>query len=870
MARKIVTKTETRLRLENEELRSRLTEAEEALTAIRNGEVDAIIVTGPDSEKIFSLASAETPYRIIVEEMNEGAVSLSADGTILYCNPRFAELVSIPIEQIVGSNFVRFVAESEKPKFDLLMQTGIKGRSSGEIMYSIHESNLRYFHLSFNALPLNMLGTVCIMVSDITELKQKEQELNRSHETLEKRITERTAALAKTIEELAASRLVVLNMMEDMVEAKNDLETTNRKLIAEITERKHAKEALQHSEEQFRNLFNDAPVGLYRTTPDGKILLANRAIYEMLGFSNYEELSARNLEESGFEPTYRREQFIEQIEKNGEVKGLEAKWICCNGEVIIVRESAKVIRDANGEPLYYDGTVEDITERRRAEELMRESEERYRTIFTQLPSIVMIHKDNKIVFLNQNGIEVIGYSWEEIKDHSIFDFIDDEGKARVSKNLQRRISGEQVEDYEVGVLTKNNIIKTLLTRAIPIYYENGQALLVVLTDITMRKRTEEALKEALVKAEAGNRLKSSFIHNISHEVRTPLNGILGFSQLITQPDLPDEEKEQFYTLIKASSNRLINTITNYMDISLIASGNMEVQQKPFELHQIFHTLRAQFQSMCAVKHLDLNMKIPNENESFTLHSDVELFSKVLSHLLDNAVKFTTKGEITFGYSMKSGLLEFFVKDTGIGISKEVQNRIFESFAQEELSHTRGYEGSGLGLSIAKGLVSLLGGEIRVESEKDAGSTFFFTIPFEEKVKEVTRSKEKESKVKIQERPVLLIAEDEESNLFYLETLLRKASITIFSAVNGKEAVDQCRKHPEISLVLMDIKMPVMDGFEATREIKSFRKDIPVIAITAFAMMGDEKKALEAGCDDYLTKPVSKDVLLMKLKRYGIL
>ena len=389
-------------------------------------------------------------------------------------------------------------------------------------------------------------------------------------------------------------------------------------------------------------------------------------------------------------------------------------------------------------------------------------------------------------------------------------------------------------------------------------------------DITERKQAEEGLRKALVKAESVDRLKTAFIHNISHEVRTPLNGILGFSSLLAMPGLTDEEKEGFFSMIQLSSNRLLKTITDYMDISMIVSGTIEVNKKSFDLHEILNNLQKQFQPICDVKFLELKIDIPNQTESFILHSDSELFSKVISHLLDNAIKFTDKGEIVFGYTIESGLLKLFVKDTGIGINKETNDRIFESFITEEYSATRIFEGSRLGLSIAHGMVGLLGGEIGFKSEKDIGSTFFFSIPIEAKEKGADKPAKKEIKALIFERPVILIAEDDKACLTFLEIVLRKANIGMISACNGKQAVELCHNHPEISLVLMDIVMPVMDGIAAIREIKSFRENLPIIAITAYAIYGDEKRAIEAGCIDYLSKPVDKDVLLKKLKHFGVL
>ncbi len=406
----------------------------------------------------------------------------------------------------------------------------------------------------------------------------------------------------------------------------------------------------------------------------------------------------------------------------------------------------------------------------------------------------------------------------------------------------------------------------------PLHDSNGNPERFVLMheNITGRKQAENAIKEALVKAESGDRLKTSFMNNISHEIRTPLNGILGFGQLMSDPDLTRDEREQYLSILKSSSNRLMNTVTDFMDISLIASGNQGVQKKIFAPGDLLDKIYNRFIEPSKAKNLALSLQIPQTTSKFHINSDHELLLKVLSHLVDNAVKFTKQGTVSFGFEVKGPELEFFVKDTGIGINQEVQATIFEKFMQENVSKTRGHEGSGLGLSIAKGLVQLLGGEIRVESEKGTGSTFFFHLPYDEVWNEIAIPEPKEEKVSILNSPFVLIAEDDESHRFYLEKILSTASVKIFSAADGNEAVEQCHAHPEISLVLMDLKMPVMDGFEATREIKSFRKDLPIIALTAFAMSGDKKKAHEAGCDDYLSKPVSREVLLEKLRKFGII
>ena len=509
--------------------------------------------------------------------------------------------------------------------------------------------------------------------------------------------------------------------------------------------------------------------------------------------------------------------------------------------------------------------------RKQTEEALRISEDKYRTMIEYSNDLIwMLDNDGCFTFFNEITAKTTGLKLNEWKGKSFFPLIIAEDLPIIIDVFQQNLKGEAC-NYELRFKKPYESILTISVNTSPIYISGKiEGVVSFGRDITERKRTEEAIKEALVKAESGNRLKSAFMNNISHEIRTPLNGILGFSQLITEPDLTNEEKTHFFSLIKTSSNRLINTVTNYMDISLIASGNVEVKSKPIDHQEILYKLYEQFHPLCVDKNLELLLEISGKAEGFALHSDAELFRNSLTHLLDNAVKFTQKGEITFGYFIEPDEMRFFVKDTGTGISKEAHDRIFENFVQEEVSLTRGYEGSGLGLSIARGFIRLLGGDIRVESEKGKGSVFTFNLPLGTQRTGIAELKEEESKVPFIEKPVILVAEDDETNLLFLEVILRRMNIGVIKVSNGQEGVEQCRNHPEISLVLMDLKMPVMDGFKTTREIRSFRKDLPVIAITAYAMDDDKKKAREAGCDDYLSKPVSRKDLLEKLKKYGII
>ena len=419
---------------------------------------------------------------------------------------------------------------------------------------------------------------------------------------------------------------------------------------------------------------------------------------------------------------------------------------------------------------------------------------------------------------------------------------------------------------EVGLRIKNLLFTAHLQQQL----QNQNKIL----DEKVKKRTSELerknieLNAAKEKAEASDKLKTSFINNISHEIRTPLNGILGFGQILTDPDLNAEEKNEYLAILNESSDRLINTVSNFMEISLISSGNQEVNKKDFNPEHVITNVAEQFRPLCDGKNLSLILEIPSAGNGVRIYSDRELLFKILRHLMDNAVKFTSRGSITLGYKINDNEFIFFVEDTGMGISEEGKQTIFNNFMQEDNSYTRGYEGCGLGLSIATGLVELLDGAIWLDSEKGKGSTFYFKLPIQQityDTDEIIPRKGKAEGVK-----TILVAEDDEINFFYINILLKSELTKIIHARDGQEAIDICKTHPEISAVLIDLRMPVIDGFEAAGLIKAFRSDLPIFAVTAYSGGEEKQHAKESGCDEFITKPIEKELLIEKLARYGII
>ena len=390
-------------------------------------------------------------------------------------------------------------------------------------------------------------------------------------------------------------------------------------------------------------------------------------------------------------------------------------------------------------------------------------------------------------------------------------------------------------------------------------------------ELTIQNEEKEKRMSELVVAkeiaEQSDKLKTTFLQNISHKIRTPLNGIIGFSELLNQEDLNAEEIKEFTGLIGQSGKRLIEIVNNVLDISKIQTGQFKIEQKPILINSLFSDLHNFFLPVANAKNISLNFHFPDD-ETETIFSDQAKLTQILTNLISNAVKFTKAGSIDCGFKIKDDLVQLYVKDTGVGIPDELYNRIFNQFVQSEQSSTNDIDGAGLGLSIAKGLVELLGGKIWVESVVDKGSTFYFTLPYSPIAAASPSDDLKYSEIP-GKRPnrVILIAEDDWISFQYLRTILEKSDITVIHAENGEQAVEFVKTKSDIDLILMDIKMPVMDGIDATKIIKRIRPDLPIIAQTAYTYSEEKSKISAIGCDEYLAKPLDYAKLKELLKIY---
>lgn len=375
-------------------------------------------------------------------------------------------------------------------------------------------------------------------------------------------------------------------------------------------------------------------------------------------------------------------------------------------------------------------------------------------------------------------------------------------------------------------------------------------------------------------AEESDRLKSAFLANMSHEIRTPMNGILGFADLLKEPNLTGEMQQEYIKIIEKSGRRMLNIINDIVDISKIESGLMEVDIRESNINEQIEYIYTFFSPEVENKGMQLSFKNALPLKESIIYTDREKIFAILTNLVKNAIKFTRNGFIEFGYVLKKEndpkMLEFFVKDTGMGIPKERQNAIFERFIQADISDKMALQGAGLGLSITKAYVEKLGGEIWVESEVGKGSVFYFTIPYHaepeaeiEIIKEIPIEQIEESVENLK----ILIAEDDETSEMLISILVHMFSKEVLKARNGVEAVEICRENPDIDLILMDLQMPEMNGYEATRQIRKFNKEVVIIAQTAFALTWDRKKAIAAGCNDSISKPILKEQLLTLIHKY---
>jgi PAS domain S-box-containing protein len=522
---------------------------------------------------------------------------------------------------------------------------------------------------------------------------------------------------------------------------------------------------------------------------------------------------------------------------------------------------------------------QDITASKFADKLLRASQARFEALAVQSRTVIWeTNADGLYTYISPVIEQILGYREIEIIGKKHFYDLHPEFGREEFKTAAFAVfrSKESFLNLENIVQAKDGHCIWFSTNGIPVLDADGKLLGYrgSDTDITERVKSQQELIHAKERAEESDQLKTAFLTNVSHEIRTPMNGILGFAELLQEENLSVEEQQEYINIIQISGKRMLNTISDIISIAKIESGQMSISLKKTNINEQLDYIYAFFKHEAAEKKLELILKTGLTKNAAVIETDQEKLYGILTNLVKNAIKFTETGTIEFGYECKGEFLEFYVKDHGIGIPANRQKAIFERFVQADISDKRAYQGSGLGLSISKAYVEMLGGRIWVESEDGKGSIFYFTIPniaaIEEKrvienaVQADMPAEEKDDQI----RPLkILIAEDDEQSEALITIAVKKLAREILKVKTGVDAVAVCRNNPDIDLVLMDVKMPKMDGHEATIEIRQFNKDVVIIAQTAYALEGDREQAIAAGCNDYFTKPYNQATLAAILKKY---
>ena len=502
-----------------------------------------------------------------------------------------------------------------------------------------------------------------------------------------------------------------------------------------------------------------------------------------------------------------------------------------------------------------------------------ESEDFFRLLLQSVnDGISFYDKDNNLKYANQAFFSIIGIERDSYSLSGFMDNLHPEDNDYLSEKAQVLLrEGHHQRDISIRHRDGNYLFLSTTSHAVKNAAGEVLGSLTVMQDITRFRHGMEEMLKTNIQSEAGNRLKAGFLANISHEIRTPLNSVVGFANLLLDDDLSREARQDYIEHINFNSEKLLQIIGDIIDLSRLSSSQIEITYEEASLTELVNDVVGDARQIIkrSDKPIILNVKNNTEWGNDYVFTDRIWLKRVLSHLMDNAIKFTLDGSIEFIYAIENDYIVFAVKDTGIGINKENLIRIFEEFRQEVDGHQRPFEGLGIGLTLAKEVVERMGGKIEVRSEKGIGSEFSFHIPYRPAGSKLKARKTEDplSKAVDWRNRKCLLVDDNKDVLIYLNRILVDTGIGILTARSGYEALEIIKNDADIDVILLDMQMPEMNGIEATKEIKKIRRNLPIIAQTAFVFENDTDIILEAGCDACLIKPIRRDHLITVMSSF---
>lgn len=627
---------------------------------------------------------------------------------------------------------------------------------------------------------------------------------------------------------------------------------------------------LSDSEAQYRTLFESANDAMFIATKDNVFLKCNPKAVQMFEMESEKDLKgttpgtfSAEFQLDGQRSEKKAAEIVKEVLKGNKTSAFLWKNRTKNGKEFYTEISLSPIYINN--ELCVLSILRDINERREMQKKIEEEQRFATALINAIPGEFFVWTENaEIIRWNKAMEEKSKFSGEEIKKMSMLQWFKKEEHTMIQEAVAKCLR-DGFASCEANPLNKEGTTTPTFYTACRLNLDNKRYLVGIGLDITEQKKTQKALIKAKEKAEEADKLKTAFLASLSHEIRTPMNGILGFSELLKDGSMSKAEQKEYISIIERSGKRMLSIINDLIDISKIESGHLTLDKIPTSINKLLDEVYTFFKPQSEQMGLKFTcFKSLAESDSI-IDIDKGKIIQVLTNLINNAFKFTNKGEISFGYDLNQGKLEFHVKDTGIGIASDMQALVFERFRQANLEISKKHEGSGLGLSISKAFVEKHGGKMWLDSTEGEGSTFYFSLPYEPSA-EKSRTSQKKHTLPIPAGISIMIAEDDDTSHMLLNKILAKGDFKIFHAYNGQEAVDILEQKNKIDLILMDLKMPEMNGITATKIIKEKFPNLPIVAQSAFSHDADIRKAVDAGCDGFISKPIDQDELFAAINR----